>query len=116
MTSYLGLSNVKEPGELLAELRRVTAGELLSTSLFYPKDDAANRAVIEEAGLASLLLERPALAHFDDAGWEVTLANRCQARALPTPRSELLGGVGVDGLPVAATTLTWGTIIARQAR
>jgi len=112
MTTNLGLANIEDPGGLLGELRRVVAGEFLAISHFFPEDDAENAEVIRKFGLEAFLFEDAALEQFAQAGFQVELANVCRGRALPTPRSRLIEGAGIDALPVAETELTWCTLIA----
>jgi uncharacterized protein YbaR (Trm112 family) len=113
MTTNLGLPNVDEPERLLGELRRVVGGELLAINYFYPEADAANAEAIRAAGHGAMLFRREAEAAFRAAGWQMELANRCAGRALPTPRGVVTEGAGIDGLPVAQTTLEWATLVAR---
>jgi len=113
LTTNLGLPNIAEPGDLLQELRRVVSGTFWAISHFYPEDDEVNATAIHEAGLAPLLFRRSALELFAAAGWQVEIVNSQQGRALPTPRSKLLGGAGVDGFPVAETILEWCVLVAR---
>lgn len=112
LTSYLGLANIEEPGPLLDELRRVVSGRFLAVSHFYPEDDEANKRAIDQLGLSDLLFRRAALARFAAAGWQASLVNVRAGAARPTPASALLGA-GIDGLPVAPTTLEWGVIVAQ---
>jgi uncharacterized protein YbaR (Trm112 family) len=112
LTTNLGLPNIEEPGDLSQELRRVVAGTFLAISHFFPEDDEANAAVICEAGLSTLLFRRPALECFAAAGWQVEVANVCRGKAQPTPRSVLLEGAGIDGLPVTETVLEWCVLVA----
>lgn len=107
LTTYYGLANIEEPGRLLSELRRVVSGRLLACSLFYPEDDNANRAVVEEAGLATLLYRPSLLAQFAAAGWRVDIPVEASGLARPTPRGQILAGAGIDALPAVETTLTW---------
>jgi len=65
------------------------------------------------AGLSALLFRRSALEHFASAGWQVDVANVCQAKARPTPCGVLLEGAGIDALPVAETMLEWCVFVAR---
>lgn len=113
LTSNLGLPNVAESDLLVPELRRIVSGELLSISYFVPEDDAANVAAIQDSGGFSLLLRNTALRRFAAAGWQAELANICHGRALPTPRGVVIEDAGIDGIPVAETTLEWGTFVAR---
>ncbi len=107
MTTYQGLLNIREPGDLLRELRRVVSGVLVALTFFFPEDDAANGALIEEFGLAQMAYREPALAQFRQAGWSVQVAASWKGVARPTPPSVLLEGAGIDALPAAETTLEW---------
>ncbi|MBC7252340.1 MAG: hypothetical protein H5T62_18935, partial [Anaerolineae bacterium] len=91
----------------------VVGGTFLLISPFYPEDDAANAAVIDQAGLSAFLFRRAALEHFAAAGWRVEVANVCTARARPTPTGVVLKGAGIDGLPVAETELEWCVLVAQ---
>ncbi|NOZ28556.1 MAG: methyltransferase domain-containing protein [Chloroflexi bacterium] len=113
LTTYQGLANIREPGNLLRELRRVVSGEFLALSIFYPEDDEANAEAINEMGLADLLFRRAALEHFAEAGWEVEVVYSCTGKARPTPTGVVLEGAGIDALPVAETRLEWCTLLAK---
>jgi hypothetical protein len=111
LTTNLGLPNIKEPGSLLKELRRIVAGEFLAISHFYPEEDEANANAIREAGLEMMLYRRTALEHFAKAGWEVDVKNACVGKAHPTPTSVVLEGARIDGLPVTDTSLEWCVLV-----
>ncbi|MCL6430748.1 MAG: methyltransferase domain-containing protein [Anaerolineae bacterium] len=113
LTTNLGLPNIRQPGELLRELRRIVAGTFLAITHFYPEEDEANGRLIREAGLASFLYRRSALEEFAAAGWQVEIASSQRATAAPTPRGEVLEGAGIDALPVAETSLEWCLLVAR---
>ena len=113
LTTNLGLPNIEEPARLLGELRRIISRTLLAVSQFYPEDDAPNGAAIQAARLATMLYRRATLAAFAAAGWRATLEDRCLGHAEPTPVGVVIEGAGIDGLPVAATTLEWGIIVAQ---
>jgi len=112
LTTYLGLSNIEEPADLLHELRRIVEGEFLAISHFFPEEDEANAAAIREVGLSRLLFRRSALAYFAAAGWQMEMVNVCLGESIPTPRSVLLDGAGIDALPVAETVLEWCVLVA----
>ncbi len=112
LTTYQGLPNIREPGELLQELRRVVSGTFLAISHFYPEDDEVNAEVIREAQLDTLLFRPTALECFATAGWQVEVANARPAKASPTPSSVLLEGAGIDGLPVTDTVLEFCVLLA----
>jgi hypothetical protein len=114
LTTNVGLTNIYEPGNLLAELRRIVSGVFLAISLFYPEEDEANAKVIHEAKLDQLLYRRTALQHFAEAGWKVEMRNTCVGEAHPTPPSVLLDGARADGLPVAKTNLEWCVLLATR--
>jgi ubiquinone/menaquinone biosynthesis C-methylase UbiE len=107
LTTNLGLPNIEEPGNLLKELRRISAGNLFAISHFFPEDDEANRKVIRDAGLDMLLYCQAALEQFTVSGWNVEVKNACVGEACPTPASVVLEGARPDGLPVEDTMLEW---------
>ena len=113
MTTHTGLPNIREPGDLLRELRRVVNGTFLAIQHFYPEDDEANAEAIREAKLETLLFRASALECFAAAGWQVEVANAQSAKASPTPASLLLNGAGIDGMPVADTVLEFCVLVAR---
>jgi len=113
LTTYQGLPNIREPGDLLRELRRITSGSFLALTIFFPEDDKANAAAIAELGLSELLFRRSALECFTKAGWEVEVVASCLGKARPTPTSVVLEGTSIDTLPVAETTLEWCVLVAK---
>jgi hypothetical protein len=113
MTTNLGLANIRDPGPLLRELRRIVSGQLYAICDFFPPDDAANRIAIEGLGLGSLLYREPALAALADAGWEVVVENAISGPAAPTPPSQIIAGAVIDALPVAPTVLEWCVLVCR---
>ena len=112
LTTYLGLPNIREPGNLLRELRRIVSGHFLAISVFYPEDDKANKEVIVELDLSDLLFARNALEKFANAGWEIKTVNTCFGKARPTPTGVVMKGVGIDALPEADSTLEWSVVLA----
>jgi uncharacterized protein YbaR (Trm112 family) len=113
MTTFVGLLNIEEPGDLLRELRRIVAGTFLPIMHFFPEDDEVNAAKIREVGLSALSFCLSALEHFAAVGWQVEVANACTGRANPTPTGVVLEGAGIDALPVAETVLEWSVLVAR---
>jgi len=112
MTTNQGLANIREPGALLHELRRVVADKFLAISVFYPPQDRKNAEAIQQFGLAAMLYRSSAEKHFAEAGWNLRAENCCSSRALPTPSAEILAGAGIDGLPAGETNLEWCSLIA----
>ena len=76
-------------------------------SQFYPAADAFNVTALREYGLEDSMLLEPALSDFQRAGWDVSIRNLHRGLARPTPRSALIPDQGIDGFPVAETTLDW---------
>ena len=107
LTTNLGLPNIEAPGALLTELRRIVDGVFLAISHFYAESDEANAPAIRAAQLDTLLYKRSALQQYREAGWEVDVKNARIGAAQPTPKSNVLEGASIDGLPVAATDLEW---------
>lgn len=112
MTTFLGLANVEQPGELLRELRRAVGGRLLAIHQLYPERDG-NEERIRQLGMEQLAYRAPFLDALRVAGWDASVVFESRARALPTPPSELFGGARVDGLPVAPTEIDWVVVEAR---
>ncbi|MGD2105776.1 MAG: methyltransferase domain-containing protein [Anaerolineae bacterium] len=113
LTTNVGLPNIEKPGDLLKELRRVVDGQFLAISHFYSEKDEANAKALREAGLSSLIFRKAAVEDFIASGWEVEVANECQAWTEPTPRGEVLDGAQIDAFPVQGTVLEWCVIEAR---
>lgn len=113
LTTNLGLPNVEQPGDLLAELRRVVSGELLAISYFIDPQDATNLAFIRENNLSPLLVRAELQKHMAASGWQIQFANPCSASARPTPTSQILEGAGIDAFPDAPTTLQWCVVKAK---
>lgn len=112
MTTLLGLSNIEKPHLLLQELRRIISGTLRAIVHFFPEDDEANTEAIRAMTTPTFFFRRSTLEHFVAAGWQVELMNMCMGQAQPTPRSVVLPGTQIDGLPVAETTLEWDLLVA----
>ena len=111
LTSNVGLANIASPDDLLTELCRIVSNRIYAVHHFYPMDDKPNQAALAEFKLNELMPHESAIALFQKAGWQVEFANRCAGKALPTPVSEILDGVRIDGLPVAETMLEWGVLV-----
>ena len=107
MTTFVGLPNIEQPGSLLKELRRVVSGRFLAISQFYPATDAANVTALREYGLEDSMLLEPTLNSFEKADWSIDIRNPRRGLARPTPRSVLIPDQGIDGFPIAETTLEW---------
>jgi len=107
LTTNLGLPNIREPGHLLAELRRIVDGTFLAISHFYPENDEVNARKIREMGMETLLYRRAALQSFVEAGWQANVAHTRLGKARPTPAGAVLEGATIDTLPAAETTLEW---------
>jgi len=117
MTTNQGLANIEEPGALLAELKRITAGSFLAIAHGYPEDDRENVEAIRQMGLDERMLNLSAAGRlFAAAGWRVEVANRCAGRAEPTPAGVILEGARIDALPAVATTLEWCVLLAGGER
>lgn len=113
LTTYTGLPNIEQPGGLLQELRRVVSGTFLAVTHFYPENDDANAEKIRESQRETLLFRTKALECFSAAGWQVEVPYSRPVKASPTPPSVLLGGAGIDGMPVTDTVLDFCVLLAR---
>lgn len=113
MTTNLGLINIEKPENLLSELRRVVSGKFFAISHFYQEDDEVNAETIKKFGMDKFIFKNSALESFRAAGWQVKMENMMIGRAYPTPKSEVIEGVGIDALPVTETKLEWGILVAQ---
>lgn len=113
LTTFVGLQNIDNPGNLLSELKRITSGEFLSVSIFYPEDDLANVEALKQLGLETTSIRSKSEEAYNMAGWNISIENSYHARVLPTPRGEIIKGAGIDAIPVAETTFEWCTVRAR---
>jgi ubiquinone/menaquinone biosynthesis C-methylase UbiE len=104
LTSYLGLPNIRKPGEVLQELRRIGDGVFWTISQFYREDDEAHQNFIQEQGF-ELLYEKVALDRFEEAGWQVNILNRYRVEVAPTPESDVLVGARIDRMPLSKTEI-----------
>ncbi len=116
LTTNLGLPNLREPGDVLGELGRITTGMFFAISHFFSDDDEVNATQIRASGSASLLFRSTTLESFADAGWQVKVVNACQGIARPTPSGVILEGAGIDAWPIAETTLEWCVLAATQEK
>ena len=112
LVSHLGLANVPDADALLRELRRI-GRELIATHVFFREDDERNIAAARELGLDGLAARDAALNAFAAAGWAAAVELEREVLADPTPVSELIPGLGIDGLPVVPGSVTWCVIVAR---
>jgi uncharacterized protein YbaR (Trm112 family) len=113
LTTNLGLANMAQPEQVLREVRRTVGGTFLAIAYFFPEADRPNQAAVQAAPGGALLYRRTALEHLAAAGWQVAPVRVGTSVAQPTPRSVLLEGATIDGLPVAGTVLEWWVLVAR---
>ena len=112
MVTYVGLANIRDPGGLMKELRRVVSGSLLAISLFYPEEPGPNVDTIRELKLDALMFRASALRQFGNAGFKVKVENSQKVLARPTPKGVILEGAGTDALPVVDADVEWCTLVA----
>ena len=112
IVSYVGLSNIEDPGDLVKELRRILSGHLFAISLFYEEKAGPNADLIRQYKLDSLLYRETAVKKFEEAGFKVRVENAKTVLAQPTPKGVILVGAQTDRLPVTETRVEWGTLVA----
>jgi uncharacterized protein YbaR (Trm112 family) len=112
LTTNIGLPNIKQPGRLFKELRRIVSGRFLAITHFFPEGDG-NSKIIREAELDSVLYKAEVVNGLKQAGFDVDALNICHGIARPTPKGEVLEGAAVDGLPVVETKLEWSVLDVR---
>ena len=112
LTTNVGLPNIEQAGDLLAELRRICGGEFYAIHHFFPRDDSIHQQVFAEMGNELVHYEDTLLEEFMKKHWKVTLENSISALAKPTPKPILLDGAEIDRIPLVDVTLKWCTIHA----
>jgi len=113
MTSFVGLSSIREVGDLLLELRRVVSGTLLAISAFLSEQDEVHAPLIRQAGMETMLFRATALAAFEQAGWQASIENARSSLMRPTPEGVLVKGFRPDAFPVVETEQELCVIVAR---
>jgi len=113
-TTHVGLQNIRDARGAVTEIRRVLSGTLFATAVFFPEGDPETDILLREHQLADTNYRENALKLFRECGLDVSVENVVKARALPTPTSELLGGAGIDGLPLKEMVIDWCTLVARR--
>ncbi len=124
LTTFEGLGNIaadaaREAGglprsaalDLLREWRRVAHRMTSVQSLFSPTS-LVHRAVLGHHGVAALTFPGPLHALLREAGWRVVDEQTRSLTRRPTPRSTLLRGVRIDGLPLLPTRVRVGWLAA----
>jgi uncharacterized protein YbaR (Trm112 family) len=91
LTTNLGLPNIKQPGQLFIELRRIVSGRFLGITHFFPEGDS-NSEIIKEADLDSVLYQVQVVDGLKQAGFDVDVMNICHGTAEPTPKGEVIEG------------------------
>lgn len=112
LTTFLGLSNIQEPGSLLRELKRIVCGSFVAISCFYSEDDLENGRIIQEAGLADMLYRDRLLELYEESGWQVEVSHSSSALEHASPAGVVLKGAKVDLLPAYDTRLEWCVLTA----
>jgi len=112
LTTNIGLPNIEQSGDLLAELRRICAGDFYAIHHFFPAEDVTHRHLFREMGNEVVHYEESLLKEFRKTNWKVNLENSIFGLARPTPRSVLLHGAEIDRIPLADVTLKWCTLHA----
>jgi len=111
MTTLVGLQCISDTGLALKEIRRVLSGRMLAICLFNTEEDQKTRNVLREHGLEEMAYKDSAIKALNAAGLTAEVQNSVLVRALPTPRSELIEGAGIDAFPLRETVLEWCTLV-----
>lgn len=115
VTTNVGLQNIRDGIATLKELARVISGRFMAISLFGQEDDLATVEFLYKNGLADFGTRSKALNSFKKLGWNFSVQNAIRVRALPTPKSALIEGAGIDAIPLTETVLEWCTMVAEPA-
>jgi len=127
LTTLEGLGNIaadaaREAGgfsrsaalDLLREWRRA-AHRMTSVQSLFSSTSLVHRAVLGHYGMAALGFPGPLHGLLREAGWRVVDEQTRSLARRPTPRSTLLRGVRIDGLPLLPTRMHVGWLAATAA-
>lgn len=114
MTSYLGLPNIEQAGEVIRELNRITQKEFMSVMHFIDKEDKIHMDFLNKYGNIAYATRENSVETFIRAGWNIEICNSFFADIKPTPIGEILKGEGIDGFPIEDTQVEICVIRARK--
>lgn len=100
--------------DLLREWRRA-AHRMTSMLSLFSSTSLVHRAVLMHYGVADLMFPGPMHGLLREAGWRVVDEQTQSLARRPTPRSALLRGVRIDGLPLLPTRMQVGWLAATAA-
>lgn len=101
MTSFQGLQNIENPGNVLSELNRICSGIFYSICSLCSEDDETNRKALRKFGLESMYIKKFHKEEFKKSGFYAEVLNSIFAKSSPTPTGKIIRGFGIDGFPVA---------------
>ncbi len=114
LTSNMGLQNIEQPGEVIKEMNRITKGTFMPIMFFIGEDDKIHLDFFNKYLSIAYATRENAIETFKNAGWNVNIANSFLANIKPTPKGEILKGVGIDGFPIVDTKIEFCVIEARK--
>ncbi len=101
MTTYLGLQNIENPGNLLSEINRICSGAFYSICNLCSANDKTNRSALRKFGLESMYVKKLLIEGLRNNGFNVEVLNSIFAKSSPTPTGKIIKGIGIDRFPVA---------------
>ena len=96
---------------LLREWRRV-ARRMTSVQSLFSRTSLVHRVVLGHYGVAALTFPGPLHSLLRETGWRVVDEQAWSLIRRPTPRSRLIAGVRIDGLPLLPTRMSIGWMAA----
>jgi uncharacterized protein YbaR (Trm112 family) len=112
--THAGLQNIRDARPAVQEIRRVLKGQLFATAIFLPEGDPDTDKLLREHGPVETIYMRNLVGLFSECRMDVSVENLVRARALPTPKSDLVGGAEIDGLPFKEMVVDCCTLVARR--
>ena len=114
ITSFQGLQSVRDLTALIAELRRIVSGRILSIQTFYPEGNEPNAETLRAHNMESQFFKDAFVDTMESAGLQLALANERTAREAPCQPGEVIQGAVVNPFPVTETRATWCTVVAKR--
>ncbi len=100
LTTYLGLQNIENPGNVLSELNRICSAFFYSICNLCSEEDETNRSALRKFGLESMYIKNIHKQELTSNGFNVEVLNTIYAKSSPTPTGKIIKGAGIDGFPV----------------
>lgn len=114
LTSNMGFQNIKQPGEVIKEMNRITKGIFIPIMFFIDKKDKIHMDFFNDYESIAYATRDNAIDTFKKEVWNVNIANSFLANIKPTPKGEILKDANIDVFPIVDTKIEFCVVQARK--